>query len=99
MKTPAKDLKRARFAKKKTGSLFAPLILALLLACLFWRSFLPGYVHFSNDGPLGVQNSAWGQLPGALTGSRFDLNSIGTNAGSYAPDFTSLVRWALGAGG
>ena len=99
MKTPAKDLKTARFAKKKTGSLFTPLILALLLACLFWRSFLPGYVHFSNDGPLGAQNSAWLQLPGALTGGWFDLNSIGTNAGSYTPDFTSLLRWALGAVG
>ncbi len=99
MKTPAKDLKPARFAIKKTGSLFTPLILALLLACLFWRSFLPGYVHFSNDGPLGAQNSAWLQLPGAMTGGWFDLNSVGTNAGSYTPDFTSLLRWALGAVG
>jgi len=36
---------------RSRGLLFAAL-LAVILAALFWKSFLPGYVHFSNDGPL-----------------------------------------------
>jgi hypothetical protein len=76
--------------------LFAPLLLFVVLACLFWRSFLPGVVHFSNDGPLGVQNTAWLHLPEAMTGSWYDLNSIGSNAGQSAPDIQTLIRWAFG---
>jgi len=32
-------------------------LFAAVLAVLFWRSFLPDYVHFSNDGPLGSQKA------------------------------------------
>lgn len=47
--------------RKKTGSngFYAILFLAIIVAILFWRSFQPAYVFFSNDGPLGVQNAAW----------------------------------------
>jgi hypothetical protein len=76
------------------GLFFAGL-LAVILAALFWKSFLPGYVHFSNDGPLGQQNAAWLQLPGAFTGSWGDLNDIGGSAGATAPDMTALMRLAL----
>lgn len=75
---------------------FAPLLLLVVLGCLFWRSFLPGIVHFSNDGPLGVQNAAWLHLPEALTGQWYDLNSIGSNAGQSSPDILSLFRWLVG---
>ena len=61
-------------------SLSVPLLLIVVLACLFWRSFLPNYVLFSNDGPLGVQNAAWMQMPDALFGQWDDLNSIGSSA-------------------
>jgi hypothetical protein len=76
------------------GLFFAGL-LAVILAALFWKSFLPGYVHFSNDGPLGQQNATWARVPGAFTGSWGDLNDIGGNAGASAPDLTALMRLAL----
>jgi hypothetical protein len=74
---------------------FAPLLLFLVLAALFWRSFEPGIVHFSNDGPLGMQNAAWLHLPEALTGQWYDLNSIGSNGGQSSPDILTLIRWVL----
>jgi len=71
-------------------------ILVTVLALLFWRSFLPGYVHFSNDGPLGQQNANWSKLPAAFTGGWDDLNGIGSYAGLSSPDPASLIRWTLG---
>ncbi|HEY5296774.1 MAG TPA: hypothetical protein VIK59_02515 [Verrucomicrobiae bacterium] len=71
-------------------------ILLVILAILFWRSFLPGFVHFSNDGPLGMQNAAWMHLPEAITGSWYDLNSIGSSAGAASPSIVSAIRWVLG---
>jgi hypothetical protein len=68
----------------------------IVLSILFWRSFLPGFVHFSNDGPLGIQNSAWIRLPEGFTGLWYDLNSIGNNAGSFSPDLATLIRWVIG---
>ena len=75
---------------------WTPAILLAVLAVLFWRSFLPDYVHFSNDGPLGQQNTAWRQLPAAMTGSWYDLNDIGSSVGMLAPTFTSLIFMVLG---
>jgi hypothetical protein len=77
------------------GLFFAGL-LAVILAALFCKSFLPGYVHFSNDGPLGQQNTAWARMPGAFTGIWGDLNDIGNSGGSLTPDLCSLLRWLLG---
>jgi hypothetical protein len=71
-------------------------ILAAALAFLFWRSFLPGYVHFSNDGPLAQQNANWSKLPAAFTGGWDDLNGIGFYAGLPPPDLTALINWTLG---
>jgi hypothetical protein len=71
-------------------------LLAVILAVLFWKSFLPGYVHFSNDGPLGQQNTEWSKLPGAFTGVWGDLNGIGNGGGSFPLGLSSLLRWALG---
>ncbi len=75
------------------------ILLAAILAVLFWRSFLPGYVHFSNDNPLGIQKAAWVQLPQGLTGMWADLNDIGGYAATFPPDLTALIRWTLGAVG
>jgi hypothetical protein len=73
--------------------------LAVILLGLFWRSFLPGYIHFSNDGPLGQQSSSYIQLPAAFTGSWDDLNDIGNNTGGWPPDLNALSFWMLGAVG
>jgi len=71
-------------------------LLGIILVLLFWRSFLPDYVHFSNDGPLGTQNADWIRLPYGLIGMWDDLNSIGFNAGSFPPNFYTLIHWILG---
>src|ERR1017187_10160225 len=80
----------------KPKSWLVPVFFAAVLACLFWRSFLPGFVHFNNDGPLGQQNAAWLQLPGACTGAWDDLNVIGGSTGSLPPDIATFIRWTLG---
>ena len=87
--------------EKKDGvsrprGLFFAALLAVILAGLFWKSFLPGYVHFSNDGPLGQQNAAWRQLPAAFTGSWYDINDIGSSAGAMAPAPSTFLFWVLG---
>ena len=74
---------------------FAAGLLAVILAGLFFKSFLPGYVHFSNDGPLGQQMPAWVQLPGTLTGGWNDMNYIGSNGGAASPNVTSLLQFLL----
>jgi hypothetical protein len=77
------------------GTVFVTL-LAVFLAVLFWRSFLPGYVHFSNDGPLGAISVKALQLPGAFTGVWVDLNTIGAGSGSSPLGLASFLRWFLG---
>jgi hypothetical protein len=84
------------FPAAETGALPIMAVLAIILGWLFWQSFLPEVVHFSNDGPLGVQQSEWLRLPGAMTGAWDDLNSIGYNAGTYPPSFGMLLRYLLG---
>ncbi len=66
-----------------------------ILCLLFWRSFLPGYVHFSNDGPLGQQNAAWLQLPAAMTGMWADQGGLGANAGAFTPSISMLLHLML----
>jgi len=44
---------KPKAAPKPREFFSAPVLLAVVLAVLFWKSFLPNYVHFSNDGPLG----------------------------------------------
>jgi hypothetical protein len=46
------------------GALLPLVLLAGLLALLFWRSFIPRFVHFSNDSPLGIRMAEWMRLPG-----------------------------------
>ena len=74
-------------------------ILAGILALLFWRSFLPDYVHFSNDGPLGQQNVDWFKPADAIPGLWDDLNDVGSAVGAFAPSVTGLIKFALGAVG
>jgi len=72
------------------------LLLAGVLAVLFWRSFMPDYVHFSNDGPLGAQNVDYAKLPGAASGQWDDLNDTGFNAGPYSPGPSPVLKALLG---
>jgi hypothetical protein len=76
--------------------LFFVALLAVILIVLFGKSFLPDYVHFSNDGPLGQESARWARLPAAFTGSWGDLNGIGASAGSWPLGLSGLIRWALG---
>jgi hypothetical protein len=92
-------MKATKQNSPKSQALTLAALLAGILLCLFWRSFLPGFVHFSNDGPLGQQNSAWLRLPAAFTGSWSDLNDIGNSTGAWPPDLNALCRWMLGAVG
>jgi hypothetical protein len=77
------------------GLFFVGLLVAVLVV-LFWKSFLPGYVHFSNDGPLGQQVAAWARLPAGFLGIWSDMNDIGNSGGTFAPDFCTLFRWLAG---
>lgn len=80
----------------KSHGYFVPLLFVAILAMLFWKSFLPDYIHFANDGPLGQQNTAAIRLPGAFFGIWGDLNSFGNNGGLLALSLSSLLRWVLG---
>ncbi len=82
----------------KSHGIFPIVLLAVILAVLFWKSFLPGYVHFSNDGPLGQQMVNWAKLPEAFTGQWGDLNDIGANGGTAPMGINAFLhfRWVLG---
>jgi hypothetical protein len=86
-------------SQNKLQALKFSALLVALLVLLFWRSFLPDFVHFSNDGPLGQLNTNWLQLPAAFTAIWDDLNDIGNNTGALPPDLNALGRWMLGAVG
>jgi hypothetical protein len=82
--------------KPKSHALWVLALLLAILVLLFWKSFLPDYVHFSNDGPLGQQNAAWHQIPAAFTGCWDDLNYIGSSGGAAVPSLNTLIFWILG---
>jgi hypothetical protein len=83
-------------AKTPPAGILFIVLLAVILAALFGKSFLPDYVHFSNDGPLGQQNAAFLKLPPALFGMWNDLNSIGFKGGTFSPAITPTLMWLLG---
>ncbi len=70
-------------------------LIIVVLVVLFWRSFLPDYVHFSNDWPIGQQNANWIKLPTAMTGMWDDLNGLGLNAAAFAPSVMMLLKSLL----
>src|ERR1017187_6078164 len=80
----------------KHSGLWGAALLVVVLAVMFWRSFLPDYVHFSNDGPLGQQNVDWLKLPGAMAGTWDDLNDVGFAGGAFTPGVTAFIKFALG---
>ncbi len=74
----------------------AVVLLALILGLLFWRSFLPEYIHFSNDGPLGQTHAAASQLPQAFFGTWNDNYDIGGGAGAWPLSVDAIFRWMTG---
>ncbi|HWQ91162.1 MAG TPA: protein kinase, partial [Clostridia bacterium] len=80
----------------RRGALLVISVLAGVLALLFWRSFVPENVLFSNDRRLGLLKAEWMHLPSGLTGRWADLNSLGFNAGSFAASITTFLLWGLG---
>src|SRR4051812_8602283 len=74
-------------------------VLFVILVCLFWKSFLPQWIIFSNDGSLAIQESQWIHLPESFIGSWYDLNTLGCSGGAVVPDFTQLFRLLFGAVG
>jgi hypothetical protein len=70
-------------------------LIVVVLVVLFWRGFLPDYVHFSNDWPIGQQNANWIKLPTAMTGMWDDLNGLGLNAAAFAPSVMMLLKSLL----
>ena len=67
-----------------------------MLGMLFYQSFVPGRVVFSNDGPLCGSVEAANQLPQIFAGAWLDLNSIGSNGGIATPSISSLLRLITG---
>lgn len=81
----------------KTPRLILFGVLFVILVCLFWKSFLPQYIVFSNDGSYAVQKMQWTHLPESFVGSWYDQNAVGVNAGAVVPNFTQAFRWFFGA--
>ncbi|HEX4645949.1 MAG TPA: hypothetical protein VH598_10100, partial [Verrucomicrobiae bacterium] len=63
---------------------------------MFFRSFLPGQVLYSNDGPLGAISTQAGKLPSGFLGAWQDLNWIGAESIAAPPDFSLLVATLIG---
>ncbi len=76
---------------RRSFALFA-LLLTLILAVLFFRSFQPAEVVFSNDGPLGGLVAAVNRMPDVLFGAWHDINWLGSQSPTPAINLTSSLR-------
>jgi hypothetical protein len=91
------NFKSQPLAKRTQANFLMILLLGVVILSVFFaKSCLPGYVLFSNDGPLGAQNQNALALPEAFHGVWYDANFIGNSGGSTSPTLTSLLAWALG---
>ena len=79
-------------AKGPNSFLLIAGLLALVLGFLFCRSFVPQDVLFSNDGPLGGLVTEENRLPQGFLGIWADLNSIGSNSGTFTLSISELLR-------
>ena len=75
------------------------LVLLVTLSALFYRSFLPGVVHFNNDTPLGAVKPIADNLASAPFGRWTDLNSVGAPLPAILPDISAGVLFLVGAVG
>jgi hypothetical protein len=66
-------------------------LLALVLAVLFHKSFVPHQILFANDGPLGFLTADCNRLPARFTGTWRDLGWLGGEAPSASPTISMLM--------
>lgn len=71
-------------------------LLVVLLAVMFSDSFVPDKVHFSNDGPLGMQVTDAMKLPGGFLGTWNALNYLGISGGTLPVGGNMGIHWMLG---
>jgi len=71
-------------------------LVPLLLLCLFHGVLLPGYIVFSNDGPLGVISAESSRLPEGFLGVWQDLNWLGASSPAAMPNFTQIFGTLAG---
>src|SRR5690242_20077905 len=71
------------------------LVLFTVLSLLFYRSYIPAFTHFSNDGPLGRMVSACHRLPERFLGSWGDLNLLGAPEGGAPPNLSFGLQYLL----
>jgi hypothetical protein len=88
--------KSGQRARGWVGFLVAFAVLVAILSALFYKSFQPGVIAFSNDGPLGVQISEPLALPSGFNGFWLSLHWIGINAGFAFASITFFLNWMLG---
>jgi hypothetical protein len=77
------------------GLAMMALLLFAVLSLLFYRSYVPRLVQFSNDGPLGRMISACHRLPDRFTGSWSDLNLLGSREGPAPPNLSFALQYLL----
>jgi hypothetical protein len=80
----------------KSSRIIGVAALLAVLCVMFWKSFLPDYVHFSNDAPLGALAATQIELPEALFGIWNDSNWVGGWNGSFTPVPSAVFLWVLG---
>jgi hypothetical protein len=66
-------------------------VLGTVLAVLFYRSFLPHQILFSNDSPLGGMMAECSRLPGRFFGTWRNITWVGVEAPSAAPTLTAII--------
>ncbi len=69
--------------------------LAAILCLLFWRSFVPSQVPFSNDGPLGTVVAAQADPRTSWSGGWQDLNWIGSEFPTPGPSVSFGFRMLI----
>jgi hypothetical protein len=93
---PSKKPQTCRWWHRHPGLLLL-LLLCAVLAAVFARSFVPRYVLFSNDGPLGAMANATGVKWTGFRGTWFDLNSLGSQGLSSNLSITQVILLSLDA--
>ena len=79
----------------RRGFLIVLVCLLGVLALLFYRSFIPNQVIFSNDGPLGAISADEAAMPAGFFGIWQDLNWLGNEGVSASPGFSTLMSCLL----
>jgi hypothetical protein len=71
-------------------------LLVVVMLLLFFRGWLPGMVIFSNDAPLGFQQTAYLNPAGSYNGAWLDTNWLGLNGGARYLNISTTFAWLLG---